>query len=108
MSHHTFTFHNDPGHAWLQVPICLIREIGVELHISPFSYMNGNDAFLEEDGDAPLFLKALTEAGNTYSITEAYEENTPIRHYQSFYVEPRLTVENVSFILSDAPSRLKQ
>lgn len=102
MAHYAFTFHNDPGHTWLQVPISLIRKLGVELHISPSSYMNGNDAFLEEDGDAPLFLKALTEAGNTYSITEEYEENTPIRDYQPYYVEPRLTVENVSFILADA------
>jgi O-succinylbenzoate synthase len=56
-----FTFHVDPGHGWLEVPMDLVITIGSQ--ISPYSYQSrdGKKAYLEEDCDAPAFIKYLTE-----------------------------------------------
>ena len=56
-----FVFHGDPGHAWLEVPLSLIKEYGLEKDISPYSYVNEKSrmVFLEEDSDMPKFLKAF-------------------------------------------------
>jgi len=59
----TFIFHNDPGHAWLQVETSMIKALNVT-GISSFSYIDGAAgliAFLEEDCDAGLFLNAYKE-----------------------------------------------
>ena len=44
----------DPGHGWLRVPL---KEI-VGMTFSKFSYADGEYAYLEEDCDAPQFMKA--------------------------------------------------
>ena len=56
-----FIFHGDPGHAWLEVPLSLIKEYGLEKDISSYSYINEKSGmvFLEEDSDMPKFLKAF-------------------------------------------------
>ena len=58
----TFTFHSDPGHAWLQVETSLIKSLNVT-GISSCSYVDGAAnliAFLEEDCDAALFIRENT------------------------------------------------
>jgi hypothetical protein len=59
----TFTFLSDPGHAWLQVPVGDVIDLGMtQLDFSSCSYCCGVGAdkvlFLEEDCDAPKFLDA--------------------------------------------------
>jgi hypothetical protein len=73
------TFHTDPGHGWLEVDLALVRRLAV--HVSQFSYVKGNKAYLEEDCDAPRFTDLLDSEGIEYKITEKYTENTPIRNY---------------------------
>jgi hypothetical protein len=46
------TWHHDAGHAWLQVPLSL-----VETAPSQFSYLDSKFAYLEEDCDAPKWIK---------------------------------------------------
>lgn len=64
-----FKFHNDPGHAWLEVKIAMIKQLKVS-GISSCSYIDrtGVVAFLEEDCDAGLFIDAFKLAHPTTGI----------------------------------------
>lgn len=55
------TYHTDPGHGWLSVPLELLRDLGIQHDISSFSYIGHDVAYLEEDSDAPKFLHAFRE-----------------------------------------------
>lgn len=77
-----YRFHADPGHAWLEVPVAELIELGIADQISPYSKLRGDTAFLEEDCDAPLFIKA---AGlDADSLVEVYREHQPVRYYPAF------------------------
>jgi hypothetical protein len=80
-----FTFHTDPGHGWLEVPVQLLHELGIAKDISSFSFYFSGNAYLEEDCDAGKFLKAYSAArGGLPLVDEKYSNNTPIRHYQRY------------------------
>ncbi len=80
-----FTFHTDPGHAWLEVPVALLHELGISEDISSYSYVQGKSAFLEEDLDAGTFIAAYRDGyGSLPLIQESFSENTPIRSYPSY------------------------
>ncbi len=95
MPTHTFsthlTFINDPGHGWLRVPLTDIAALGIEAHITPYSYIEGNFAYLEEDLDAPRFLEALTAQSLPQpKITDQYVERfsrnkDPFPHDPAFW-----------------------
>jgi hypothetical protein len=55
-----YTFHTDPGHGWLAVPIGEARAAGIIGRISEYSYYDRQTAmlYLEEDCDAALFIDA--------------------------------------------------
>lgn len=58
----------DPGHGWCAVPMEVLRELGIDKQITPYSYISwsGKTAYLEEDVDAETFIKALEARGITY------------------------------------------
>lgn len=58
-----FDFISDPGHGWLKVPYKLLETLGIQNKISHYSYRTREDAYLEEDCDAPLFLDSAKGAG---------------------------------------------
>jgi len=58
-----YTWILDFAHGWLVVPISHVWEAGVWDEISPCSYVRGVFAYLEEDCDAPIFLKAAKKKG---------------------------------------------
>jgi hypothetical protein len=64
------THYYDPSHGWLEVPIETIKALGVADKITGFSYKKDGNAYLEEDYDAGLFLKAAEEEGLEVEITE--------------------------------------
>lgn len=66
----TLTFHIDPEHGWLEVPVALVRQSGIE--VSSYSYQDGDTAYLEEDCDAPRFLDWIAEEHETPYIFERY------------------------------------
>lgn len=70
----TFTFHADPGHGWLEVPITLINELKIGNKISHYSFVNRNMgvAYLEEDCDAALFINAMEAANKPLKFEEVY------------------------------------
>jgi hypothetical protein len=90
-------FYEDPGHGWLAVPLPLLERLGLLDSISPYSYMRGLLAHLEEDCDASLFIKAAREAGIVLTFRE---HNCPhkysrIRNYCQFNaVEARRVLAN--------------
>jgi len=79
-----FCFISDPGHGWLEVPVKEVRKYKIK--ISSFSYMDSGMAYLEEDCDAPTFLKAwqVNNPGREFYFTERHEDFTPIREYVSY------------------------
>lgn len=76
-----YTFYTDPGHGWLAVPLSELERLGIADKISTCSYVKGHTVFLEEDCDAPLFIKA---AGIT-KINELHTDNESIiRSYRPY------------------------
>lgn len=69
---------HDAGHAWLQVPI----ETCDGLHITHYSYENGRFAYLEEDCDAPTWLRA-------YGYDPRQRLNLPYTHVNGDWVGRR-------------------
>lgn len=53
-------FISDPGHGWLRVPLADIAALGIEEDISPYSFIDGHFAYLEEDCDYTVFIDACT------------------------------------------------
>lgn len=96
-------YHTDGGHGWLQVPHELIKKSGIAKEITGYSYMDTKNAYLEEDCDMGLFIKAIgidwqTEEGKEllksfYSIVpERYtDHSSPIRN-KDRYTAPREAV----------------
>lgn len=82
----TIVMHEDPGHGWVQVPHSVIKVLGIGAKISGYSYRDSVYAYLEEDCDLSLFMRALNiEAGSVLQklfwevCPREYKENTPIR-----------------------------
>ena len=80
----TLTFHTDPGHGWLEVPIAMLKELGIHKDISPYSYRRGQNAYLEEDVDAGKFMRAAKEAGWNIRYREQHKNDSPIRDYRGY------------------------
>jgi len=77
-----YTFFSDPGHGWLKVPKCDLRFTGVDIHITHYSYMVGEFAFLEEDCDARRFTDVLDAYGIEYEINHVQDDDdSAIRGY---------------------------
>ena len=79
----TFTFHSDPGHAWLEVTPSEVRLVGLNISaFSSYSYVERNDSgaieklYLEEDCDAPQFINAYRRVRGEMKFNDHYQENT--------------------------------
>lgn len=69
----TLRMHGDAGHAWLEVPVAFLEELCVSSQVSSDSYRNETTAFLEEDLDAGLVLRALNARETPYIIDYRYQ-----------------------------------
>jgi hypothetical protein len=82
----TYTFHTDPGHGWLEVPVAKIFQFGIQDQISGYSYRNGDTAYLEEDCDANLFIQSLKSFGGEFNYREkSSNAESFIRNMPRFY-----------------------
>jgi hypothetical protein len=77
-------FISDPGHGWLSVSLADLEKLDIIEKISHFSYMTLTRAYLEEDVDAGIFLKAAKDNNWDISIADSVVETTPIRNYPSY------------------------
>ena len=81
-----FVFHSDPGHGWLEVPMGDLEELGIDGEITPYSYRNGDTAYLEEDCDAGTFFRAYKDRhGKPPEFVEEYRGESPVRSYPHYY-----------------------
>lgn len=83
-----YHWHSDPGHAWLRVPLTDLEAVGVIDKITPCSYVSGDCAYLEEDCDAPIFIRAATAKGWGLCLTGAprssFYDYCPVRQYARY------------------------
>jgi len=88
MENKTYIFHTDPGHGWLAVPFKDLYALGIEDKISGCSYVKGKTAYLEEDCDAPRFIKAAKIKGIDIEVREGPQrDRSPIRSFKSYSPE---------------------
>lgn len=79
----TYTFHEDPGHGWLAVPVAEIVCTGLHTKISRYSFVSRDreTAYLEEDCDAPKFIKEIgltrEEIRTVHSNSESFIRDLP-------------------------------
>lgn len=59
----TIQIFADPGHAWARFPKAKLVSLGIADKISSYSYINGPNAFLEEDCDLSILISALKDRG---------------------------------------------
>ena len=77
----TFTYHQDPGHGWLEVTLSDINKVGLLWgDFSRYSYHDGPIAYLEEDCDMAVFMTAyMGKHGRLPELRDHYVEKTFIR-----------------------------
>lgn len=70
-----YTFIVDPSHAWLRVALRDLEFSLIKGQISKYSYKSGSHAYLEEDCDAPKFMKAMEDLGFDIRVDEHHVNN---------------------------------
>ena len=80
-----FRFICDPSHGWGEIPISLIKDLGLNNKISNYSYKKEDNAYLEEDCDLPMVLRELKKHGIEFSfIEEHYNYDSWVRNLKKF------------------------
>ena len=82
------TKYSDGGHGWLRVDRKMLMRLGVAAEVSDCSYEHAEEVYLEEDCDAPLFIRAMEAAGYSVAVREvrAMEGDSfvrGLRHYRA-------------------------
>ena len=72
-----FIYHTDPGHGWLEVSFTELHKVGLmPSDFSAYSYLQGSVAYLEEDCDASIFLRAYeAQHGKHADVVEKYSHH---------------------------------
>ena len=73
------TFHDDPGHAWLEVPRSMMEDYDVTPSCFSYVTQDGETFYLEEDCDAGLVIRPLQAAGFTVEFNAVYHGDFPGR-----------------------------
>ncbi len=78
--------YSDPGHGWARVPMSDIIALGIANKITPYSYMRGSWAYLEEDCDASTLVRACEAQGIavTFKSHATCDRPSSIRNYDSY------------------------
>ncbi len=78
-------FHTDSEHGWLAVKTQELKELGIHGKILQYSYIKGKTAYLEEDCDASVYIKAQKEIGVDVKFKRGKFHNcSPIRSYNQY------------------------
>lgn len=87
MKTRTFDAISDPGHGWLKVPCKLLCELGITKAITPYSYVKGEYAYLEEDCDLSTFMNAMREQRPDTEIKQRpriADKSSRVRNYSGY------------------------
>lgn len=88
LGNHTYRIYEDGGHAWVRVRVIELFALQIAKDITPFSYIKGQYAYLEEDCDLCKFFKAYNEVtGREPKHRTVVSGNSRVREY------PRYTPE---------------
>lgn len=84
-----FKFYSDDGHGWLAVKKKYLQELGIADKISGYSYQKGLTAYLEEDCDAEVFVKAMKQHFPRFNTAFNFQfiehdGRSPIRSYSRY------------------------
>lgn len=80
-----FHSYSDPGHGWAKVPLAMLRELGIASEITPYSYMKGDYAYLEEDCDLSTFMRAMDKRGVAVKFRHhTADKRSRIRNFNSY------------------------
>lgn len=92
MKRMTLDFYQDPGHGWVKIHLDKLKALGIDKDISYFSYTRKSYAYLEEDGDLSILIKACEDQGIVLKFREHNSDrDSKIRNYQSYYYgDPKL------------------
>lgn len=86
MKRMTLDFYQDPGHGWVKIHLDKLKALGIDKDISYFSYTRKQYAYLEEDGDLSILIKACDDRGIVLKFREHNSDrDSKIRNYQSYY-----------------------
>ena len=69
------TYHNDPGYGWLEVPLSDLTTLDMTDKISSCSYQDEANAYLEEDLDVGVYLRAARATGWSVDTKDDYSNN---------------------------------
>ena len=87
MSKEKIVFVADPGHGWALVPFANLKEFGIELQISEYSYRNHATVALEEDCDLTVYCDALRMRDIEFEFVEQHSDNDSyVRNWRRYYV----------------------
>lgn len=89
MTTRKLTFYADPGHGWLAVNRTDLDALDIAHKITRYSYERARRVYLEEDLDAETYMTAAKAAGWKITITEKYQDPSPVRDFASY--QPRVT-----------------
>lgn len=90
MTTRTFDAISDPGHGWLKVPCKLLCELDITRNITPYSYVKGEYAYLEEDCDLSTFINAMKAQRPDVQIKQRHriaDKSSRVRNYPSYTSE---------------------
>jgi len=68
----SYTFYEDSGHGWLEVPLQELQDLGIQERITGFSYLYKGKVYLEEDEDAGTFLDMRNKLPKKAAIHNCY------------------------------------
>lgn len=90
-----FDFYSDPAHGWVKVTMRELFDLGIAGKISGYSYMNGENVFLEEDSDLTTFFEAYEQKYHRKPqfVEHIGDKSSKIRNYSSY----RMPVTPASF-----------
>ena len=75
LSDKTHRFYSDAGHGWIAVKISDCFLLGIAHKITPYSYVRGLTAYLEEDCDMPMYIAAYKELTGSDGIKHAHTDH---------------------------------
>lgn len=94
----TLDFYQDPGHGWVKCKVALLQRLGIEQHISTYSYRRGDNVYLEEDCDLSVLYKACDNQGITLKLRDHIaNKSSKIRSYDT-YKHPAQRTNTTNFM----------
>lgn len=80
----SYKFYGDSGHGWISVKMDELVNLGIADKISHYSYRKNQTAYLEEDCDMTLFVRAKMARGEIVTVKEKHSDRSAIRGYSSY------------------------